>query len=270
MSASTTDVAEKKAREGGIPVWAAGGIIALVLALGGWGLWSFWQSMSMRGSGAVVELDVKPSEWGGGGGRGGGMGWQMRVGGGGAGRNNAQAGANAPDYVRVGRGNNRWEAKGGRTRLAIVKTDAGALRFDAESLEADFIKPEDRQVLSLRVRVISEAALARQLEVTDAQRTQLAGIPRGASYPINDATRQKLTAAFEAWLAAPDAEKAAKAQPLIDAVKELETAEMENTRKAIAARAAQVRTVLTAEQIAKFQALGRPAPAGTTTAPTGR
>jgi hypothetical protein len=53
-------------------------------------------------------------------------------------------------------------------------------------------------------------------------------------------------------------------------VKELEAAEMENTRKAIAERAAQVRSILGAEQIAKFQALGRPAPAGATTAPTGR
>lgn len=242
---STGKTTSESARNGLSP-WVAGAFVTAVLAAGGWGVWKFWTGSQMRSGGLVVATDEPPSAYRQ-------TSWADRM------RVQAINQMNAPDYVRE---RNRqqgggWEVKGNRTRLIVQRGSNNQLRLTAESMDPNFITAEQRSLLALRARAGSEDAVARQLNVTPEQRERLNAIPRGANYPIDPPTRENLSRLFLAWEAAPADQRQPHADALIAAVRQLETAQAEATRRSVADRVAQIREIVSPEQIRAFEEMGR-------------
>lgn len=230
----------------GIPPAVAAILILLAVIGGGWFVWRFWTGLSGSGTFGTVAIDEKPSEvqrseWQG----------RVRI----RQAQRAMAVVEAPDFVRERPGNQGggYEAKGGKSRL-IATRNKDKWRFQADSLDPNFITADQRTILSLRVRGAFEDAVARHMTLTADQRKQLNALPRGIFYTVDAATQTKLQTLFSDYESAAD--KAAKSQPIIQAVKDLEAAQAGPTQQAIAARVEQIKVIVTADQIKLFQDMG--------------
>lgn len=243
MTATSTLSSDKPRK--GLPGAVSILIIIGSVALGGWFLWSFWNSLNIRGDGAVVQTDEPPSVY-----RQNAWSDRMRV--------QAVNQMNQDDYVRPRPRNQGggFEVKGNRTRL-IIQRNNNNLRITAESMDPNFVSAEQRTLLALRARAINEDAVARHIELTPEQREELNKIPRGMNHELDDALRKTLESHFTAWEQATGDAKNTAAQQLIDAVREIETSLSATTKQSIAGRASRVKEILSAEQISKFEAMGR-------------
>lgn len=247
MSVSTPTTSEQKAKRGGIPALAAVFLIAAAVAVGGWILWSFWNSLSVSGSGKVVVLDEKPSERAAVEAQDRAQFWQRQR----QERQVAQRKAEieGPDYIRPRPNQPGFVAKGNKTRVIVTKANNGTYRFSAESLEPDFASAEHRQLLGVALRAVTDQTLAKQLNITAEQQKELAAAPRNVSYAIDPAMRKNLETLFAAWANAPENEKAALATPFTNAVRELDATVGPQTKKNIEDWAAKIKKVLNPEQL---------------------
>lgn len=241
---ATSTTSQQQGRKGLHPALGALAVLA-VIAVGGWGVWSFWKSINSFRDGAVVTTDEPPSVYRQ-------TAWSDRM------RVQAVNQLNQANYFRPRPRNQGggFEAKGEKTRVIIQKAGAN-VRVTAESMDPNFVSADQRTLLAVRARAISEDAVARHIELTEDQKTKLNAIPRGMNYTLDDATRQKIQALFTAWEAAADDQKAAASEALIQAAVQVDATLTQPTKDSIAARAEQVKQVLSAEQIKKFTEMGR-------------
>lgn len=257
---STAEVSgSSSSRKGGLPLGVSVALILVAIGGGGWFVWNFWKGLQTAGAGSVVSVDETPQEyqrtiWGD-------VARQRQ-------QDRVQQQLNAADYVRErpraqGGG---WEIKGGRTRVTVMKFN-NRTRINADSLDPTFITAEARQLLALRARGANEDAVAKHLKLTDDQRKALNAIPRGAGYTITDPLRQTLERLFAEWETAAEGEKAAKADALTKAVRELEAEQAEKTKAELASRAQKVKEIVTEEQIKAFADMGRAGGGGAPAAP---
>jgi hypothetical protein len=245
MTATTPPTPLSSEKRSGLPPVVAFLIIAAIVGLAGWGVWSFYQGLGITRDGAVVATDEPPSQY-----RQNAWSDRMRV--------QAVNQMNQEDYVR-NRPRNQgggWEVKGNRTRL-IIQRGNNQLRLTAESMDPNFVTPEQRTLLALRTRAVGEEAVAKHIELTPEQRQELNQIPRGMNHELDDALRKTLESLFTAWDQATGDAKNAAAQQLIDAVREIDTSLSATTKQSIAGRASRVKEILTADQVRKFQEMGR-------------
>lgn len=243
MTATSTLSSDKPRK--GLPGAVSVLILIGAVALGGWFLWSFWNSLNIRGDGAVVATDEPPSVY-----RQNAWSDRMRV--------QAVNQMNQDDYVRPRPRNQGggFEVKGNRTRL-IIQRNNNNLRITAESMDPNFVSAEQRTLLALRARATNEDAVARHINLTPEQKTQLDAIPRGMAYTLDPETRKKIEDLFTAWEKAPEDQKKPAADALTALAREIESSAGQAAKDSIATRADQVSKILTPEQVKLFEAMGR-------------
>lgn len=119
----------------------------------------------------------------------------------------------------------------------------------------NLIDPEDARILQARIDLVTNTALATQLQVTKDQITKLTQIPvnRGAGLRLVKADRDELKALWKAVNDAPaGAAKDAAIATLIAQIKVIGDRCIEPTKQMMHNRTEQIKAILTPEQLQKY------------------
>jgi hypothetical protein len=219
-----------------IPSWLIIFIIALCLGGGGWLAYSQWFSAPAEGS----EIDIGPVSD-----------QYIR-----RGRPVPVAASLNKDGINPG-GVGFYRVQQGDFYMVLAPSETTFAPITIQSTKMAASVPQNDRVLIQLCRQTANGAVASTLKLTPDQIKQLAAIRKQlpAGMTIADADRDKLRQMWKDWNIAkdPGAKKAIET-PMLAALKDIGTRSVEPTKKAYAGVAAQIRKVVTDEQIKTFRA----------------
>jgi hypothetical protein len=118
----------------------------------------------------------------------------------------------------------------------------------------DLLPREKLQVLQARRDILANAATAKRLNVTPDQIKQLQAVPAGigGGLKIEPADRQKLKQLWEAYNAAPAADKKSAEAALLAELKSAGQGALDPTRAQYDERIQKIQSILTSDQLKKI------------------
>ena len=252
-TSSDAAAAEQPDKKGGLPIWAAVILILPVIAGGGWICYATWNGQSFFAGQAKVigtndELRTKMAE-------------HRR-------EEMTMRQASRPDGIEVSRGGRGGFGGGGGGNTEIKVGDAivvarrgqganPATNFTVRFVNADsIVSPEDRAILELRQRV-AEQAVADYVGITAEQRAQYKDVGGGWWLNLTREDAEALRPLMAAWESADAGGKPAAEQALLTHLRTVLPERIAAHKASTQDRANKLRAIFTAEQIQKFQQMGR-------------
>jgi hypothetical protein len=219
-------------------------VILLMLAGGAYMLWSAWTGNSAIGGGAVVGAGDPPSNH---------PQWEVqRI----ARQAEMQAAQlNRPDgFLRVP-ANAEPELKAGAYHMYFGKRGNGDVLVRLLPMRLDdFITAEQRQVLSMRGRILNDKAVATFLKVTPEQIAALRKVSGGnGSMVIEPADEQKVVALYKTYQSAQGSAKSEVEKQLALLARDIASRSTGPTKKSVADRVAAIQSIMTSDQIEAFK-----------------
>jgi hypothetical protein len=164
------------------------------------------------------------------------------------------------DGVRSsGNSGNAWIVRAGEATMYVSLDKRGQLDLNP-SYVRQMLTPEQSQVLLMRRRLLTDAAVREQIKLTDEQLAALKRVDDFRGMVMDAADKAKLAQLFQAWRAA-QGDKSAPERALVAALADAAKRCAEPTKAFDASRVDQVRKILTPDQLKLFNG-------GTPAAPT--
>jgi hypothetical protein len=243
-------VIETEAQVRTVPAWVGILIIALCMGGAGWFGWWYWNSEPHKGE--IVALNPSAANAS-----------QPpninRRGGGGANRNQPGRGLirgnTTPDGITtVGNNANSWQVSSGTAYMRTNMGQNNQFRFSYGYNDNSMYTT----VLRMRDRIINEQAVAKEVKVSPEQIEALKKLAGRTRMMLSDSDRDKLQALWTSYSAATDpTAKTAFEKQLITTLAEVGRNSERATRDAIAAREKEIAAVLTSEQLAAYNNMGK-------------
>jgi hypothetical protein len=152
-------------------------------------------------------------------------------------------------------GPNYWRIKTGEfsANLALKESPVTPIRIYYG--KADLISPEQAELMVARRQIVANQELANQLKVTPEQMAKLSAVPlsMGQGLKLAPADRERLNTDWQAWIAADTAGKRAAEQKVLATLKDVGTKSIAPTRDEFSTRAADIKSILTNEQIKEYR-----------------
>lgn len=150
------------------------------------------------------------------------------------------------------RPNGSYIARAGDVAMVATKSrDGKSWNLAINYSRTDLADAEQNAALTARFRLVADAAFAKSLKVTPEQIAELKKIPYGINMVISDSDRAAIKSQWDAYLAAQD--KAGPEKMIVDNLQQIGKNSMAATQADVAARVAQIKKILTAEQVAPFK-----------------
>ena len=241
-----------------IPIWLTGIVLILCIVGGGWLV--RWYSRDTGTQAIEVPLEDSAAVAANARVRG-----QLGMPGGNprAQRDNGGFFAAAVDGVKPsGTSGKAWIVRSGDATMYVSQGRNGQLDLNP-SYVTQKLTPEQAQVLMMRRRLMTDAAMREQIQLTAAQLESLRKVEDFRGMVIEPTDRAKLTSLFQAWRTSPGD---ATEKPLVAALADVAKRAAGPTQAFDASRVEQVRKILTPDQVKRFNA-GPTPPNGTPTAP---
>lgn len=165
--------------------------------------------------------------------------------------------ATLPDGVHAGAMNLSW-VRMGDFYTSLPNDPASSMTIRVFYAKPDLLTAEEQSILQARRRLPTDAALAKQFNVTPEQSKALVAIPLGigAGLRVTPEDRDRIKAAWQVYVGAADSAKDAAKTALLTTLKQVGDKSLEPTRAQQRERVEQIRKVLTPEQIAEWRAKG--------------
>jgi hypothetical protein len=224
--------APKPVRE--IPVWAVVGVVLICLGGAAWFVWANW----LRSGPAerIVFLDRGPDD--------------------------------GVKQVLAG----RYDVRSGNAALTVIKKgDAGA-DLDFRWAKQEYLTAEQIRMLTIVLRLTRDQAMAEELNMTPEQMERLKANRAKAKVELSESDRARLTTLVLAYDAEKDKDAKRKAETKLIKALDAVAAQLEGSAKQLAAeRTADAKTILSEEQLRRWDAMGRgPEPDKPATPPAAR
>jgi hypothetical protein len=173
-------------------------------------------------------------------------------------------GSGPVDGVRASGNNGKaWMVRSGDATMYVALGKKGEVEI-SPSYAQQKLTPEQAQVLLMRRRLMTDAAMREQVQLSAQQLEALRKVEDFRGMVIDPTDRAKLTSLFEAWRKAPGG---ATEKPLVTALADVAKRAAAPTQAFDASRVEQVRKVLTPDQVKRFNEGPSPQPGGTPTPP---
>jgi hypothetical protein len=157
------------------------------------------------------------------------------------------------DGVRAsGNRGNAWIVRSGKATMYVSLDRKGELDVNPSYVKQE-LTDEQQQMLLLRRRLLTDTALRGQLQVSDEQVAKLKKVADFRGMVIDAAERARLSQLFDAWRKAAAANRAQAEKALVAGLAEVATKAAEPTKAFDAKRVAEVKAVLTPDQLKAFQ-----------------
>jgi hypothetical protein len=217
-----------------VPRWLA--ILIVVLAIGGAGWFVYSQFFAGPRAGQEVDIGTIPRS----------PGARMAF----------RAAPPAPPADGISSiGPNFWRVKTGEfsANLALKESPVAPIRIYYG--KGDLISPEQQELMVARRQIVANQDLASQLKVTPEQIQKLSAVPlsAGQGLKLDPADRARLAGDWQAWLSADPAGKKAAEQKVLATLKEVGAKSIGPTREEFSTRAAEIKSILTDEQIKEYR-----------------
>jgi hypothetical protein len=210
-----------------VPAWV--GIVLIVVCLGAGGAFIWWVLGSPMGGGSDFIPDpnhMTPN--------------RPRV--------TFQAAPN-PESIRKTSAGYIAQADG---TVMNIDTASATPKFSFRYLRKDLVPQDVQDVLIMKFRILQDDAVAQTVGLTDDQRQKLSKISSNLThlYPSN-AERDKLDALWKDYSSGKD--KAQAEKDLLSTLKQVGNDHLAAIRKSAQGRADEIKSILSADQIKKFQ-----------------
>jgi hypothetical protein len=234
-----------------IPIWLTGVVLILCIVGGGWLV--RWYSRDPGTQAIEVPLEDQAA-----------VAANARVRGqlgmpGGNARAQRDAGffAAAVDGVKAsGTSGKAWIVRSGDATMYVSQGRNGQLDLNP-SYVTQKLTPEQAQVLMMRRRLMTDAAMREQIQLTAQQLESLRKVEDFRGMVIEPTDRAKLTSLFQAWRTSPGD---ATEKPLVAALAEVAKRAAGPTQAFDASRVEQVRKIITPDQVKRFNEGPAPQP----------
>jgi len=161
---------------------------------------------------------------------------------------NAAANPNAEGVRASGNRNNAWVVRAADATMYVSLTRNG--QFDVSpAYVRQALTPEQAQVLMMRRRLMTDAAMREQIRLTPEQLEALRKVEDFRGMVIEPTDRAKLTSLFQAWRTSPGD---ATEKPLLAALVDVAKRAAGPTQAFDASRVEQVRKIVTPDQVKRF------------------
>jgi hypothetical protein len=210
-----------------LPRWIGIAIVSVIAVGSGWWLWSYYRDQPNASELTEVMPPRGPRGW-------------------------MQVPRDEADGVRQ-RQNGSYQIKAGEAMMTASRTKTG----DDWNLQLSYVKPdllttEQAAALLARYRLVSDAAFAKSLKVTDEQLKQLRKVPTGTRMVLTDVDQKRIEGLWDAYVRTTGP-KATAEKSVVDALREIAASSLAPTRASVAERSERVRAILTPEQISPFK-----------------
>lgn len=133
-----------------------------------------------------------------------------------------------------------------------IDTANGSPKISFRYLKKDLIPQDVQDTLIMKFRILQDDAVAQIVGLTDDQRQKLSTISTNVSVPeFSSADRDKLTSLWQQYNSSSD--KSAAEKTLLATLKQIGNDNVAATRQRAQDRANEIKSILTADQIKKFQ-----------------
>jgi hypothetical protein len=212
-------------------------VILLSLAAGGWLVW--WFVFGGRPETQAIKFDAPPRARSNFGGRDPALTAMRRI---------TEAAPPGVYFIRQNEWSIRTPSVAGRIQRKSDKDTQFTSSLAYKS--TDFVTPEQALLLRARNEVQRSAALVDALKLSAEQVAGLKKIAGPSGVQLDDQDRARLSAAMAVYLAAADqSPQSGPANAVVAAAEEIAKARLEATKQSLAARAEEVRAILTPQQI---------------------
>ncbi|HEY1684332.1 MAG TPA: hypothetical protein VGG19_06190 [Tepidisphaeraceae bacterium] len=136
-----------------------------------------------------------------------------------------------------------------------IEVNNGNPKFGFRYLKKDLLPADIKDVLLMKFRIMQDDAVAQHINLTDAQRQKLSTISTNVTNLTPPAAdRDKLVSEWQAYSAATDGSAKSQAeQNLLATLKQVGNDNVDATRQKAQQRADEIKSILSADQIKKFQ-----------------
>lgn len=173
----------------------------------------------------------------------------------------------AVDGVKAsGNSGKAWIVRSGDATMYVSQGRTGQLDLNP-SYVTQKLTPEQAQVLMMRRRLLTDAAMREQIQLAAAQLEALRKVEDFRGMVIEPTDRAKLSSLFQAWRTAPGD---ATEKPLLAALVEVAKRAAGPTQTFDASRVEQVRKILTPDQVKRFNEGPAAAPSAPPPAPAAK
>jgi hypothetical protein len=149
-----------------------------------------------------------------------------------------------------------WRARGGNVVMEIRQPKTGDATYEFRYMRASFLTPEQLDLRTIFLRVVSDPSVAKYIEATPEQMAKLEPLPRMVLVQMDDADRNRLLELWKSYNTTTD--KSAAEKPLTSALEEIGNKSLDASKQAAAQQCDLVKQTLTADQIKKFHDMGKP------------
>jgi hypothetical protein len=147
-----------------------------------------------------------------------------------------------------GNSGNAWIVRSGEATMHVSVGRKGEVDLNPSYVQQK-LTPEQAQVLLMRRRLMTDATMREQIQLSAQQLDALGKVAEFRGMVIEPADRAKLTTLFQAWRAKPGD---ATEKPLVAALVDVAKRAAEPTKAFDSSRVEQVRKILTPEQVKRF------------------
>ena len=157
-----------------------------------------------------------------------------------------------------GASSGKFDVRSGNAALTVTKKGDADAELDFRWAKQEYLSAEQIKILTIVLRLTRDTAMADELNVTPDQLEQLKANRAKAKVELSESDRSRLKALFLAYDA--EKEKDAKRKAETKLIKALDAvgAEMEAPAKKLAAeRTENAKSILTPEQIQRFDTVGQ-------------
>jgi hypothetical protein len=214
-----------------LTTWVSGALLALLILGAGYALFGSMSSSSTDARGLEPVMPAGAPRF--------------------FGQLGAPGGRAQPDGVIVRTAGSRYDVNSGPYRLNATKSRDGKWNVRLTTTRNDLLTPEQDAAFAARWRVTHDSAYAKSLSITPDQLKQLGDIPGKGGLMVADADQEQLRALMDAYVAAA-APREAQGAELTRAVGAIGGRSAETTRQDLLQRVDRIKSILTAEQLAKF------------------
>jgi len=152
-------------------------------------------------------------------------------------------------------GVSRWRVTGQGITMTVSQRDGQPPRFSFRYAGGNnLLNDEQRQIASLRWRVLRDRSVAEHLKITDEQMARLRELPVSNDLVVSEADVNQIR---EIWATIQPTERNRQAeQQILGLLRRISTSARQPTQENWTQQIARIREVLTDEQIAAFAAMG--------------
>ena len=133
-----------------------------------------------------------------------------------------------------------------------IELRGGDPRYSFRYLKKDLLPQDQKDVLLMKFRIMSDDAVAQHIGLTDDQKQKLGKISTNVSaIELSQADHDKLVSLWQQYNSASD--KTGPEKALLAALKDVGNNNLAATKQKAAERVDQIKGILSADQIKKFQ-----------------